>query len=82
MGYYNTKIEPRDFHNRDKLYTNYNKEGDLKGEYFYYKNIPNGLKELFPVYISGNEQSITIQKIPGATLTDIYLSELLTKDNL
>tara|TARA_Y100000768_G_scaffold386187_1_gene373976 strand:- start:1289 stop:3166 length:1878 start_codon:yes stop_codon:yes gene_type:complete len=82
MGYYNTKIEPRDFHTIETNYTQtITKKGDLKGEYFYYNNIPNGLKELFPVYISGNEQSITIQKIAGATLTDIYLSELLTKDN-
>ncbi len=83
MGYYNSKIEPRDFHSIETNYTEtITKKGNLSGENFYYKNIPNCLKHLFPVYIYGNEQSITIEKISGTTLTDIYLSELLTKQTL
>lgn len=83
MGYYNNKIEPRDFNtiNLASLDTII-KNGDLKGENYYYENIPLSLKDLFPLIISGNSKNIVIEKIHGLTVTDLYLSEMLTKELL
>ena len=49
MGYYNNKIEPRNYHtleigNIDTI----TKKGNLSGEHFYYQNIHHSLKDLFP----------------------------------
>ena len=81
LGYYDNKIDPRDFHtiqkgNIDTII----KKGDLKGERFYYENIPTCLKDLFPIYLSGDNEAITIEKIIGITVTEIYLSEMLNKN--
>ena len=81
LGYYNSKINPRSFHqiHENKLET-ITKKGNLQGEYYYYNNIPKEIKHLFPVYLSGSENNIVMEKIIGTTITDIYLSELLTED--
>ena len=83
MGYYNNKIEPRDFHtiNIGSIDTII-KNGNLKGENYYYENIPQSLKDMFPLKLSGNSKNIVIEKIHGLTVTDLYLSEMLTKDTL
>lgn len=78
LGYYDNKIKPRDFHsiqvgNIDTII----KSGDLRGENYYYQNIPPNLKDLFPTYISGNNRNITIEKINGLTITELYLSQIL-----
>ena len=83
MGYYNHKIEPRDFHTINSgSFDTIIKNGDLKGENYYYENIPQYLKDMFPLKISGNSKNIVIEKIHGLTVTDLYLSEMLTKDTL
>jgi len=81
MGYYNNKIEPRDFHTISVgSFDTIIKNGDLKGENYYYDNIPQSLKDIFPLKISGNSKNIVIEKIHGLTVTELYLSEMLTKD--
>jgi capsule biosynthesis phosphatase len=83
MGYYNNKIEPRDFHTIDSgSFDTIIKNGDLKGENYYYENIPQYLKDMFPLKISGNSKNIVIEKIHGLTVSDLYLSEMLTKETL
>jgi len=83
MGYYNNKIEPRDFHTINSgSFDTIIKTGDLKGENYYYENIPQSLKDMFPLKISGNSKNIIIEKIHGLTVTDLYLSEMLRKDTL
>ena len=83
LGFYNNKINPRDFHKieLDSINT-ITKTGEMSGENYYYTFIPNSLKDLFPVYIDGNDTYITIEKIKGVTVTELYLSELLTKETL
>jgi tRNA A-37 threonylcarbamoyl transferase component Bud32 len=83
LGFYNNKINPRDFHKieLDSINT-ITKTGEMSGENYYYTFIPNSLKDLFPVYIDGNDTYITIEKIQGVTVTELYLSELLTKETL
>ena len=80
LGYYNNKIEPRDFHtiNIGSINTII-KNGDLEGEKYYYENIPKALKDMFPIYLSGTNNNITIEKINGITVTELYLSKILNK---
>jgi len=81
LGYYNNKIEPRDFHTiQTGSVDTIIKKGDLNGEKYYYENIPTSLKDMFPLYISGNSTTITIEKINGLTVTELYLSEMLNKN--
>ena len=80
LGYYNNKIEPRDFHTiQTGSFETIIKKGDLKGEKYYYEKIPNFLKDMFPIYIMGNDTSITIEKINGITVTELFLSEMLNE---
>ena len=83
LGYYNTKIEPRDFHtihhgNVDIIIKN----GNLNGENYYYENIPISLKDMFPLYISGNIRNIRIEKINGLTVSELYVSKMLNENTL
>ena len=81
LGYYNNNIKPRDFHTiQTSSIDTIIKKGDLKGEKYYYENIPTSLKDLFPIYIMGNNASITIEKINGVTVTELYLSEMLNEN--
>jgi len=82
LGFYNNFIKPRDFNNIeisniDLITKNGN---DLAGEIFYYKNIPDSVKDLFPIFFNSEGDSYEIERINGITLTDLYLSELLTED--
>ena len=83
LGYYNSKIQPRDFHTIEfNNFETITKKGNVKGENFYYQNIPLNLKDMFPIYLSGDSNYITIEKINGITVTDLYLSELLKENTL
>ena len=83
LGYYNHKIKPRDFHTINLgSFDTIIKNGDLKGENYYYENIPLFLKDMFPLYISGNSKNIVLEKINGLTVTELYLSEMINKDTL
>ncbi len=81
FGYYNNKIDPRDFHtiHMGSIETII-KKGELEGEHFYYENIPSSLKDMFPLYILGNSKTITIEKINGLTVTELFLSATLTQN--
>jgi capsule biosynthesis phosphatase len=83
IGYYDNKITPREFHSiEENNMCTIIKKGNVNGENYYYKNIPKSLKDLFPLYIDGNDHFIIIEKIKGNIVTDMYLSELLTTDIL
>lgn len=83
LGYYDNKIEPRDFHAIHTSSINtIIKNGELKGENYYYENIPTSLKDMFPIYLSGNQTTITIEKINGVTVTELYLSKMLNESTL
>ena len=86
LGYYIDDISPR-VHNMLEnnvidIYTK--KSNDLSGEIFYYNNIPKEIKDLFPILIDYdiNNKWYKIEKIKGVTLTNLYLSELLTQNTL
>ena len=83
LGFYNNKIEPRDFHTlQASSIGTIIKKGDLSGECHYYSNIPCSLKDMFPLFLAGDDNSITIERVHGLTVTELYLSEMLTENTL
>lgn len=86
LGFYMDYVSPRSFneisHNSLNLYTK--KSFDLSGEIYYYSNIPREIKDLFPLFIDYdiNNKWYKMEEINGVVSTNLYLSELLTKDNL
>ena len=82
LGFYQDSIKPRDFNTVEKtsieVYTK--RSNDLAGEIYYYSNIPNVIKDMFPLFIDfdHNNTWYSIEKINGLTLSNLYLSELLT----
>lgn len=87
LGFYNTMINPRDFHqiSLSTAMQIIKKEGsDLSGEIHYYQNIPNDVKDLFPIYIRGDEDSkwYEMEKINGIPISKLFLSEELTSNQI
>ena len=86
LGFYLDSIKPRDFNSVEKtlieVFTK--RSNNLSGEIFYYSNIPNTLKDMFPLFIDYDIDGkwYTIEKINGLTLSNLYLSELLSKNTL
>jgi capsule biosynthesis phosphatase len=84
IGFYNTIIEPRDFNTIEDSYVeSISKSGtNLSGEIYFYTHIPIPIKDLFPVFFGHNGDSYTIEKIQGLTVSDLYISELLSPTSL
>lgn len=86
LGYYNDKIKPRDFNIiQNNIIESYKKiSDDLSGEIYYYKNIPNEIKDIFPIFLDYHPENkwYSIEKIKGITCSSLLTSELLTKNNL
>ena len=86
LGFYQNNIEPRSFNelelNSIELITK--KSNDLSGEIYYYQNIPNKIKDLFPLMIDYDIKNkwYKVEKINGLSLNEYYLSELLTEELL
>lgn len=83
LGFYMDKINPRSFNSLEKtsIDTLTKKSNNLSGEIFYYNNIPNSIKDMFPVIISYDNDNFTwytMEKINGLTLSTIYTNGLLT----
>lgn len=85
IGFYKNIIEPRYFNNIKKINLEIilKKGNNLDGEIYYYQNIPNEIKDMFPLFIRHNDKSeYQIEKIEGITLSELYVSELLTENIL
>ncbi len=87
LGFYNTMINPRDFHqiSLSTAMQIIKKEGsDLSGEINYYQHIPNDVKDLFPIYIRGDEDYhwYEMEKINGIPISKLFLSEELTVNQI
>lgn len=85
LGFYKSKVEPRYFNNIQQSSLNiYTKtSNDLSGEIYWYKNIPEELKDLFPIFINneGNTK-YNMEEVDGVPLSRLYLSEDLTTQQL
>lgn len=61
------------------------KEGNIKGEAYYYSTVPTELKNLFPNTYEVNQHKIELQRINTPTYSTLLMSQKLTKldiDNL
>jgi capsule biosynthesis phosphatase len=85
LGFYNDKIDTREFNTLKYSIDTVTKSGKyLSSQIYYYNNIPSCLKDMFPIFINSNidNTEYTIEKINGMTVTQLYLSELLTENTL
>lgn len=85
--YVGSFIEARDFNTIDIREDNtvIKKSANLKGEIYFYRHIPNDIRHLFPELLDAdndNFQWLKLQKIDGVPLTNLYLSEVLTPNEL
>lgn len=74
-GVYLNTVSPRSFNQIDMSNTDYivkTSTNSLDGEIFYYKNIPENLRDLFPKYINNENNSLTLEKIKGQVLSHTY----------
>lgn len=79
IGFYNIHPETRS-HNKIEIYDNYitKYSSDISGEKYFYKNIPEKIKHLFPDLLDSNENSIKITKVSGIPLSFINSNETLS----
>lgn len=87
LGFYMDNIDTRNFNNLEyNILETILKSSPkkLEGEIYYYKNIPVEIKDLFGLFIDFdiNGKWYKMEKISGLTVTTLYLSELLTVENL
>lgn len=83
VGFYNHKIDPRNFHNVQYLSNNViKKEGtDLCREINYYLHIPCKIKDMFPLLLDYDKESYqwySMEKISGISISTLYTSMLLS----
>ena len=83
LGFFYNKVEPRDYN--DIIQTNiktYRKvSSDLSGEIYYYLNIPDQIKDIFPImfnYDNNENKFYEMENINGIPVSKLYLSEELT----
>jgi dTDP-glucose pyrophosphorylase len=86
LGFYMDNIDTRSFNSlQNNIIETYTKKGKtdfLDGEIYYYNNIPREIKDLFALFIDYGNDWYKMEKINGITVSTLYLSELLTIDNL
>jgi capsule biosynthesis phosphatase len=82
LGIFSTDTQPRDFHqveyNNDKVI----KTTSNIGEIYYYQNIPDEVKYLFPKIYDIIENKITIENIEGVNFSYLYINKLLKTEDL
>lgn len=86
LGYYQSRIEPRSFNSikNSSIQTFKKNSNDLSGEIHYYQNIPNEIKDMFPIMINfnPNQKSYEMEKVNGIPISKLYLDQELTIQNL
>jgi hypothetical protein len=86
LGYHMTNIDPRNHNIVEEINFEFIKKtsNNLEGEIFYYRNIPEQIKELFPVLdkFDLDNKWYQIEKINGIPISKIYLSNELTASTL
>lgn len=88
LGIYMTEIGERDFNNitvkSDNIITKKGPVDKIKGEIFWYNNIPHSIKHLFPIMYnySPNLDVYDMEKISGLTMSYLYATETLSTKKL
>ncbi|ARF08739.1 nucleotidyl transferase [Catovirus CTV1] len=82
IGIYQTKIAERDFNEiipgTLDIITKKSNLDKIKGEIYYYQNIPLTVKQYFPLFIGHGTDWYSMEKINGITLSYLYVNESLT----
>lgn len=84
-GFYINSVSPRAFNSIEVKENSIIKKSQksLKGEIFYYKNIPSQVSVLFPKLIkTNNESEIEIEKINGTLFSTMYANKEIKKDHI
>jgi capsule biosynthesis phosphatase len=85
LGFYQQSIKPRNFNNINLDFKPIYKKSGLKlsGEIYYYQNIPNTLRDLFPNFFGSNDKKTMyeIEKINGVVVSHLFLDLDLDKEN-
>jgi capsule biosynthesis phosphatase len=79
IGYYNTSIKSRAFNQVEILNNIVIKSGQIDGERYYYKNIPNEIVDLFPKLLEETNDKIIIERIKGLNFSYLYTNSCLTE---
>lgn len=87
LGFYDSDIDSRYFNKilLDQIETvKKQSTKDLSGEIYYYQNIPDKIKDLFPIFLrsSHDNKFYEIEKINGIPISKLYVSGELTKNQL
>jgi hypothetical protein len=86
LGFYNNKIETREFNNiiQTNIKTYKKISDDLSGEIHYYLNIPIQIKDIFPIMLNYDDLNkwYEMENINGIPISKLYLNEELTIEQL
>jgi capsule biosynthesis phosphatase len=82
IGIYKTGIQERSFNeissHKIDVVTKKSRSPKLQGEIFWYRNIPNDLRDLFPALLSYGSDYYTTEKINGITFSYLFVNESLS----
>lgn len=83
-GFYRTSVKERSFNSIDMtnvdVIVKHSQHNALRGEIYWYQNIPKSIDDLFPKFYGSDSTSYTLEKIKGVTLSHLYINDLLTID--
>jgi len=88
LGIYMTEVGERDFNNiiikSDNIITKKGPSDKIKGEIYWYNNIPQSIKHLFPIMYSYSPllDSYDMEKLNGVTMSYLYATESMSTKKL
>lgn len=82
LGIYDTDIAPRSFNKVEYTDNTVVKYTANEGEIYWYKNIPESIKEYFPKVISIQDNRIELERINGVSYSYLYTNKQLTQKHL
>jgi capsule biosynthesis phosphatase len=82
LGIYDTDIAPRSFNKVEYTDNTVIKHTSNEGEVYWYKNIPESVKEYFPKVINIQDNRIELERIDGVSYSYLYTSKQLTSNHL
>jgi dTDP-glucose pyrophosphorylase len=83
LGFYNAHPGTRKV-NRIEIFENYivKHSSGIEGEKYYYQNIPEKLKYLFPDLLSADDSSVRLSKVVGIPLSFLNVNKTLTPKHI
>jgi len=82
IGFYNTKIAPRDFNKIEYRKDEVIKRTNNPGEIFFYNNVPKNISDFFPKILSAKNVDIIMERIKGVTFSHLYVNCALSASNI